>query len=241
MIQCPKCGVKLEENANFCSLCGEPLPLQNKENLAYINARKKEQEDKLLTDYQKLTGAQKRRIFWKITGMVLLSGILITLIIDFLINNAITWSRYPGTVSLILYFNITLIVFLYKRKLLWLTFSFLSTSALLILLDLYAKGSGWGMQLGIPLLLAAYLTVFFLLRLIQKTSQKGMNVIAYSLLASGILSICIDGIISLYLKDTLSFGWSLIVMMSALLIAGLLLYVHFKLKKATDLKRFFHI
>lgn len=241
MIHCPKCGVELEENANFCSLCGEPLPLQNKENLAYIDAREKEREDKIMTDYQRLTGSQKRRIFWKISGLVLLSGILITLMIDFLANKSITWSRYPGTISLIMYINITLGVFLYRRKLLMLTCSFLSTSILLVLLDFYATGSGWGMQLGIPLLLAAYITVFFLLKLIRGTSQKGMNVIAYSLLASGVLSLCIDGIISLYIIDKLSFGWSLIVMLSALIIAGLLLYVHFKLKKATDLKRFFHI
>jgi len=241
MVQCPYCKVELDENANFCSLCGEPLLENNQDNLAFINSRQSEREGKLLTDYQKLSGRQKRRLFWKITGMVLLSGLLITLLIDVIANQNITWSKYPATISMVLFINTTLVVFWYKRMLLWLSLSFISTSALLILLDLYAQGSGWGMQLGIPLLLAAYITVFILFRLIRKTTQKGMNIIAYSLLASGVLSMCIEGIISIYRIDFISLEWSLIVMASALVIAGLLLYVHFRLKKATDLKRFFHI
>lgn len=241
MVQCPYCKVELDENANFCSLCGEPLLENNQDNLAFIVSRRTEREGKLLTDYQKLTGQQKRRLAWKIVGMVLLSGMLITLLIDMVVNQNITWSKYPATISLVLFINTTLLVFWYKRTVLWLSLSFLSTSALLILLDLYASGSGWGMQLGIPLLMAAYITVFFLFRLIRRTTQKGMNVIAYSLITSGVLSMCIDGIISIYKNDVISFEWSLIVMLSGLVIAGLLLYVHFRLRKATDLRRFFHI
>ncbi len=241
MIQCPYCGVELGENVNFCSLCGEPLWNKNKNNVAFIRKRTVQQNEQLLTDYQKLTGKQKRRLFWKISGMVLLSGILITLIIDLASSQSITWSRYPGTISMILFLNITLMVFYHKNNILWLSLSFISTSALLILLDLYAKGSGWGMQLGIPLLLAAYITVFALLKLINNTKQKGMNVIAYCLITAGVLSTCIDGIISIYTDGNISFGWSLIVLVSACIIAALLLYVHFRLKRATDLKRFFHI
>ncbi|MFO8001860.1 MAG: DUF6320 domain-containing protein [Marinilabilia sp.] len=241
MVQCPYCGVEPEENANFCSLCGEPLLEKNKDDLAFIKSRKDQQEEKLLTDYQKLTGRQKRHILWKISGMVLISIFLITMIIDLVGNGSITWSKYPATVSLVLFINTTLAVFLYRKKFLCLSLSFLSTSALLVLLDLYAEGTGWSMKLGIPFLLAAYIIVFVLVRLIKRTREKGMNIIAYSLVASGLLSLSIDGIISLYTGTTISFGWSLIVLVSACIIAALLLYVHFRLKKATDLRRFFHI
>jgi uncharacterized membrane-anchored protein len=97
------------------------------------------------------------------------------------------------------------------------------------------------MKLGIPLLLAAYVTLLALFKVIRKTHQKGLNIIAYSLIAAGIFSLCIDGIISLYSGETIVLSWSLIVMVSAVLVAGFLLYVHFQLKKATDLRRFFHI
>ncbi|MFW5890467.1 MAG: DUF6320 domain-containing protein [Marinilabiliaceae bacterium] len=241
MVHCPYCGVELEENANFCSLCGAPLPEKNKDNLAFIKSAKEQQEEKLLTDFRKLTTPQKRRLLWKISGMVLISIIVVTLVIDLVSNQKISWSKFPATISLVAFINTTLAVFWHKKTLLWFSLSFLSTSALLVLLDIYTQGTGWGMKLGIPLLLAAYITIFVFFKLIRNTHQKGMNIIAYSLIAAGILSLCIDGIISLYASETMAFDWSLIVMASACIIAALLLYVHFRLKKATDLRRFFHI
>jgi hypothetical protein len=173
--------------------------------------------------------------------MILLSGIFITLIIDFVVNGGFTWSRYPLTIGLVLLLNITMGAFWYRKEILWGGVSFLSSAVLLVLLDIYSGNSGWGMQLGLPVLLAAYVTVLMLIRLVRRAQQKGLNIIAYALLTTGILSICTDGIISLYRNDVLGFEWSLIVMASAIITSSLLLYVHYRLKKVTDLKRFFHI
>jgi len=241
MIRCSYCGVELDENANFCSLCGEPVWDKNADKLAYIKSRKQQQEEKLLTDYQKLSGFQKRMLFWKISGIILISGLVITLIIDLVGNQSITWSKYPATASLVLFLNTTLIAFWYKKTGLMLFFSFLTTSAFLILVDIYAGNTGWGMRLGIPLLLAAYAGIFVFIFIVRKAEQKGLNIIAYSLIVSGLLSVCIDGIISLYSIKSLHFEWSLIIMVSLAVIASLLLYIHFRLKRGTDLKRFFHI
>ena len=241
MIRCSYCGVELEENANFCSLCGEPVWNKSVDNLTYIKSRKKKQEEKLLTDYQKLTGFQKRMVFWKITGIILISGILITLVIDLVGNQKITWSRYPMTVNLVLLINTTLISFWCRKILLLLSFSFIATSILLVLLDIYAGNTGWGMKLGIPLLLAAYAGVYVFIIMVRTTSQKGLNIIGYSLIISGLLCVCIDGILSLYSGSSLHFGWSLIVMVSVAIISTIMLNIHYRLKKVTDLKRFFHI
>jgi hypothetical protein len=241
MIKCPYCGVELAENANFCSLCGEPLLEKNEDNLAFIETRKKSREEKLLTDYQKLSSKQKRKIFWTISAIILFSGILVTMIIDLVVNNGVSWSKYPVTISLILFINITMVTYWARRYLLWGSLSFLSVSVLLILLDIYSGDSGWGMQLGIPLLLAGYITIFGLLWLIRHSKQQGLNIIAWSILATGLLSICADGIISLYGDNTRLFEWSLIVMASSASISSILLYIHYRLKKVTDLRRFFHI
>ena len=241
MKDCPNCGVALDENANFCSLCGEPLLERNEDNLAYIETRKNEREDKLLTAFQKLSGLQKRKLFLKISSMILLSGIFISLVIDFIGNAGLTWSRYPVTAGIVLLLNIMMGTFWYHKEMLWGALSFISSAVLLVLLDIYSGSSGWGMQLGIPLLLAAYITVLILIRLIRQTRQKGLNVIAYALLTAGILSVCTDGIIHLYRDDFLHFSWSLIVMASVIIAALLMLYIHYRLKKVTDLKRFFHI
>jgi hypothetical protein len=241
MIRCPNCGVELEENANFCSLCGEPLPGKMLDNQSFIRSGKLRREEKLLTDYQQLTGLQKRKIFWTISGMVFISAIIITLLTDFVGNQKITWSKYPATVSLVLFINFTLNTFMRKRKILMLTLSFLLVTALFMFIDVYTGGSRWDIKLGIPIILVAYLTVFVLIFLVRRSKLKGLNIIAYSLIAGGLLSICTEGIISVYSRSSISLGWSLIVMVSVALISILLLYIHYRLKKVTDLKRFFHI
>ena len=241
MVQCPNCRVELEENANFCSLCGEPLMDKSAENTTYIRSGKMRREEKLLTDYQQLTGFQKRKIFWQISGLILISGIIITLLIDFIGNRDITWSKYPATISLVLFINFTLNTFLRKKMTLMVALSFLSVTGLFMLFDVFAGDTGWEIKPGISILLVAYLAVFGLISMIRKAKQKGLNVIAYSLVAAGLFCIYTEGIISIYFRDSVYFGWSLVVMVSVALIALLLLYIHYRLKKATDLKRFFHI
>jgi hypothetical protein len=144
-------------------------------------------------------------------------------------------------VSLVLFINFTLNTFLRQKIILIVVLSFLSVTGLFILFDVFAGDTGWEIKLGVPIILAAYLTIFFLIFLVRKAKQKGLNVIAYSLIAAGLLCICVDGLISVFSRNPIYFGWSLIVMVSVGLIAMLLLFVHYRLKKATDLKRFFHI
>ncbi|MFW6370871.1 MAG: zinc ribbon domain-containing protein [Bacteroidota bacterium] len=241
MIQCPHCGVESEENANYCSLCGEILFDKTPENRLFRKSGRIGREEKILTDYQRLSGIQKRKIFWKISGLVLISAIILTLLIDYLSNNSITWSRYPATISGVLFINFTLHTFLYKKWMLYAGLSFLSFALLFILFDVYSGETGWKTVPGTAILLVAYVTVFTLVHLIHKAKQKGLNVIAYSLAAAGIICVCIDGLISLYNSSNIIPEWSLIVFVSAALISILLLYIHYRLKKATDLKRFFHI
>jgi len=241
MAQCPNCLVEVEENAAFCSLCGEPLLDSSAYNEAFIKSGKQRREEKLLTEYQQLTGYQKSKIFWEISSLILISSIIITLLIDFIGNENITWSRYSVTVCLVLFVNFTLNTFLRKKIILMASLSFLSVAGLFMLIDVYAGVTGWEMKLGIPIILIAYITVFILVFLIRKAKQKGLNVIAYLMIAAGILCFCTDGIISVYARGSLIFGWSLIVMVSVFFVSVPLFYIHYRLKKATDLKRFFHI
>jgi hypothetical protein len=241
MKNCNYCGVELEKNMNFCPLCGEPVMDENTDHLEYIEVRKRKQEENLLTDYQKLTKNQKRKLFWQISGIILLSGILVTLILDFIGNQTITWSRYTIAICAVLFLNTTMINFWYKKIPLLLIGSFISTSALLLLLDIFHGTIGWGVKLGAPILFAAYVIVFILISLIKAARKRGLNIIAYCLIASGLLSICTEGIISVQTMDRFHIDWSIIVMASVLLVAILLLFIHHRLKKVTDLKRFFHI
>ncbi len=241
MKKCTNCGVELEKNMNFCPLCGEPVMRENEETPEYIQVRKRKQEEAFLTDFQRLKPQEKRKLVWEIAGIILVSGIFITFIIDFAGNYNLSWSKFPMIICAILFVNISFILLWYHRLVLSLTGSFLSASALLVILDIMNGVTGWGINLGIPLLLVAYIIVFLFIVNIKAARKKGLNIIAFSLIAAGLLTICTEGIISLYTVDALQLEWSLITMASVLPIAVLLLFIHYRLKKGTDLKRFFHI
>lgn len=239
MNYCKHCGVELEENANFCSLCGQSV--SNKSTTEPAHLTQEGIPKKMLTDFQKLTKQQKRKIFWEVSGLILFSGMLITTTINFVDDQGITWSKYVIAITFMLFIQVTLASFLYKKLTFLFFLSFITSAGLLLLIDYFTGNIGWITPLGLPLLLAAYLIVFFFILIEKRTKHKGLNLIAYLLLALGLLCVCIDGTISLYTNDLLTFSWSMTVMVSAILTSSLLLYVNHRLKEVTDLKRFFHI
>jgi hypothetical protein len=238
---CLQCGVELEEPVQICPLCRYPVHKGRTDPKENSRVADEQQYDKLLSDYVKLTRDQKRKLFWELSGIILLSCVLITLIIDLVTSGCITWSRYSITVCLVLFANFTLLSFWRHKLLLMLGGSFISTSLLLVLLDIYNKSIGWGTKLGIPLLLSLYLIVFIFAWLIRITKQHGFNVLGYFFIAAGVLCVCTEGILSVYIMDHLTFRWSLIVFACMVPVAAILFFIHYRLNRGTDLRRFFHI
>lgn len=226
---------------NACPLChftdfnNPPQPGE------LISARQPVLKSKTISEYEKLSPVQKRKLFWELSGIALVSVIVVTLIINLISAKSITWSRYPVTACLVLFVNITLFSFLRHRLLLLLSGSFLSVSAMLVLFDLFINAIGWGTHLGIPILFSVFLVTFFITRLLRHSKQKGFNILAWFFLSAGILSMCIDGILSDYLKERIAFHWSLIVMVCIIPVSGILFYIHYRLKKGIELRQFFHI
>lgn len=241
MALCNYCGVELEENINYCPLCGLPVMVEDERNLEYIRIKKNENDEELISGYNKLTRKQQRKLFWELSGIILISGMIATSIIDLFINGNITWSKYVITICLVIFANITLISFLGKKIVLLFTGSFLSLSILFILLNIFSDHQLSGLKLGIPLLVAAYLITLGLISLIRISGQRGLNVIAYSFIAIGLLLVCTEGVISLYTLNTLKLYWSILVFASIVPVAAILIFIHYRLKKGTDLKKFFHI
>jgi hypothetical protein len=241
MNKCKKCGVELDVEMNFCPLCGQKSSLTN-----YDDHREKSAEVVTISEnssynLKELTEPQKKMLFWEISGIILISGMFVTSLLDLIINKQISWSRYSITIGLFLLINISLISYMNKRVVLLLAGSFISSSLLLLMFDYFNQYLNWGYKLGIPIIFFIYLIIFLLIVAIKKSKQKGINIIAYFLIATGILCICIESIISIHLINHIKLQWSLITMTSVFTVSGIILFIHFRLKKATDLKKFFHI
>ena len=228
---CKKCGVELDINMNYCPLCGHKANATSEAPLF--------PKDETY-DFQVLSNVQKRKVFWDLSLIVLVAGILTSTVIDLIINKNITWSKYTITVGLALVIHISLIVFLHARTVPLLLSGFIASSLLILLLDWINKSMDWAVTMGIPLLFCIYLIVLALALIIKKSRQKGVNLIAYVLLAIAMTGICTEGILSLNMHNALTLHWSLILLVCMVAISAILLFIHFRLKKATDLRKFFN-
>jgi hypothetical protein len=237
---CNNCGVELDNDMVSCPLCG--LVVGKKPNLPeMISSEKSIVKDKVLKEIRNLTSDQKRKLFWEISGIILGSGIVVTLLINLIVSNNINWAKYNLAASLAFFVNITALTLWRRKPLLIILVSLVSLVLMLLFFDFVSNNGGWGLKLGIPILIAFYGLLLIVLLLIRLSIQLGFNILAIIFIALGIFLICIEFFISLYFQEKLVLSWSIIATVSMIPVAVILFFVHFKLRKGFELKRFFHI
>ncbi len=229
---CPNCGIELEPGFETCPLChadiDKPKGAKNKQ-VPYPG------QDKPLST------KEKYHLFWELSGILHFSGIVMTLLIDVILHKHPGWSLIALTCIAASYFYITLIVFTSEKLLLFLGGLMINTLALLFFLDLLHNGINWFFMPGLPLGGFFVLMLGLVILFIRNTEQRGFNVIAAISLAVGIYIMIIEMAVSLYLDHHIKLSWSVIVASSILPFALFLLYFHYRLKRGTSLRKFFHL
>ncbi len=240
MVNCRNCGVVLEPNMNYCPLCGCTVikESQEKESLSF---QRRSANLELSTEIKKLNTLQRRMLVWEVFSIILGSGVLSSIILNIVINGTLTWSWFiiTGGITVFLYFST--FSFLPNRPFIKIMSIFTTSAACMLVLDVLDHHLSWSVYLGLPLLAAILVLLLIFLFTLRQAREKGFNVVAHIFLAAGILAIAIENIISLYLTNNFRFGWSAIVFFSVLPVAGILLYIHFRLLKGANLRKFFHI
>ena len=240
MSYCNYCGVELDKTMTSCPLCG----LTVGEKRVITHEWKSKQpffKDKISSEIENMTAVQKRKLFWEISAIILVSGILVTLVINWIESKNITWSRYTLVSSLSILASISFFTLLRNRPFMLVLGSFISNAALLLLLDLISSNIGWGTKLGIPILFSFYALILIVLWLIRISHRRGFNILALIFIAMGLFLICIEVFVSLYFNHKITLSWSIISASSMIPISTLLFLVHFRLKSGIELRRFFNI
>ena len=240
MAYCKNCGVELEQNTMFCPLCGNEVG-----NSIDITKKVNEKPEQLsqADNFQnnKLNKWERIKLLWEISTIILFFSILITAIIDFIMNKNITWSSYPVLSCISIFAYITQIVFLRKIRIIQFFFSIIIISGYLLSISLIQGNYNWAVFIAIPIVFSVHIIGLLLIFTINKCKNAGFNILAYSFLSIGIFIILLELIISLYYHMFPLLGWSIIAFVSILPVVALLLFFHFRLKKGTSLKKFFHI
>jgi len=229
MVICNNCGVELEPEMKVCPLCEQP-----------VNSNVADKKNKSGPDETRLMSQPQRKATWEVVSVIVILTMIATSVINVIINKEFSWAEYPVAICLILFSYISVFAFLNKRREVQILSVMISASVLILILDELTDSRNWALYLGIPLIFVTNLTAIGLIRIIKRTRQRGINLLAYSILACALLTVCIEFILNRYLHD-LKLMWSLIVCASAVPVSAVLLFMHFKLKKGRDLNRTFHL
>lgn len=240
MIICNNCGVELEPDMEVCPLCETPVnqevPVEGAGALQKRSAQKK-------TTYfeTRNMSSPQRKAVWELVSIILILLIVATSLINYIINQEISWSEYPVAVCLIIFSYVSSFAFLNRKREIQLLCAFVSASILILALDTFTGGNNWALRLGIPLLFSTNIIFIGLLSVFRISRQRGINLIAYSFLAAALLCVCVETITDLYIFNHIRMAWSLIVCACVIPVAAVLLFMHYRMKKGRDLNKTFHI
>jgi hypothetical protein len=231
---CKNCGVELEAEMPVCPLCQEPVTGQGSAQPAIKVPQPFLQHHPIMSQPQK-------KFTWEIISLILLSCIITTFLINYIINKKISWSEYPVAISLTIFSYVSIFAFWRRQTIPQLAASFILSSLFLILLDALTGPVKWSIKLGIPLLLAVNLVVTILVTITRLSKHKGINLVAYAFLAAALLCLGTEAVLSNFKTGSFHFNWSIIVAGCATPIALVLFFVYFRLKKGRSLEKTFHI
>lgn len=237
MIICKNCGVELEPVMEFCPLCNQPV--ESGDGKPSVTAHEKTRASSY-SDGITMNRPQRKAI-WELVSVILVLIIIITSLINYVVNGKISWSEYPVATSLVLFSYITFFAFLERSREVKVLFVWISSSLLIFLLDITTGQPLWAWRLGIPLLFYVNIIIVGLIEVIKFSKERGVNLIAYFFLAAALFCIGIEFTIDHYLGTHTRLVWSLIVSACVVPIATILLFMHFRLKKGRNLKKTFHI
>lgn len=225
--KCDKCGVLLDERYEICPLCTP------EENFGKPPGRP--------GDLLKAARAEAAKYAWELSGIVCVSGIVITLLLNLLFAGKISWSLYPVTSISWVWISLTITVFFRRWPFLMLIMLLAVTLGLLVLFNLFDTRINWFIPVAMPVTTVLFILAGLVVYVSDKARHKGFNVLAVSLIAVNILCVSIEVFADLNKSGDVTIRWSAVVSAAILPIAAVLMFLHYRLKRGRRLDSFFHV
>ena len=239
MALCSHCGVELHDNTKRCPLCGLALDGTSDEDV--IEQLNRQIMPEFADEIKPLNAKQRARLTWEIATLMLFSAVVVVLFVDLLSNRRISWSVYPIIVTGCVWILASVISFFYKRPAVLFFGSYADVLLLLLLIDVASRRLPWFVPLGLPIVSCLFLIVGVLGLMAPRINRRGLNIPAFILFGIGLFCIGIESTIDWYFGHSIDPSWSALVMISVSPVAIILLFIHYRLRKYVDLKRFFHL
>ena len=220
MAYCVHCGVKLQEGAQKCPLCGTPVfdPAASPVHTPPRNYPTRTPEQRLT--YSKV---YLMRLF---SLLLLLPGAL-CLLIDFLRTGGISWSVYPAVALGLIWVSAFFPLLLRHRSLLVdFVLDTVVLSVYLWLVEKLSRSGVWFFPNDLPALLFMSAQIILIWFLFTHGRLNKLTTLAASLIAVGLECMFIEALCALRFLGTVAFSWAYYVLAPCLFIGLLLFFIN---------------
>jgi len=224
---CNNCGVDLGEGNEKCPLC---KPTEHR-TIHIVSPAD-------LFNFSKIV---KTRTLYEITMLLLVSGVIVTIAIDFVFEKGMSWSLLTTTCIGYLISLVSGIYFLRGRPYLMIGATMTATLLFLWLTDLLTGNHGWFGTIAAPLVISGALLTMAVIFLNSLSKYRGLNLLSTILIAMAVHAVIIEYLTDKLLTSAFNPQWSVVTAASLIIIALIFLFVHYRLKRGRSLGRLFHV
>ena len=227
MAICKNCGVDLGEGNERCPLC----------DLSDSHEKRVGSP----ADLFRLSRIENTRNLYEITMLLLVSGVIITLAIDAVFGKGMDWSLLTITCLGYLILMLSGIFLLRQRPYPIVTVATVATMVFLWLIDRQTGNHGWSGTLATPITASAGILTAGVMFFNSFSRYRGLNLLATILIAISIFVLITEYLADRLLYDTFKPQWSVVTAASLVIIAGIFIFIHYRLKRGRSLGRLFHV
>jgi hypothetical protein len=206
MSYCVNCGVKLNKNVDRCPLCSVEV-INPADPINHAVPKKHPQQREPVED------SFDKNLWIKLVSIILAAPALVSITINGVFGNALTWSLYVAA-SLGIAWVWLVSPFLYKRNIAprWITIDALALLGFLFLIEYLSPSHGWFFPLALPI--TSFFTVFLLVLviLIRQKVLIELHIAASLFTVVGLFCVFLNGVINLYALQIFRLDWSLLVL-----------------------------
>lgn len=239
MPYCYKCGVELEKGAPACPLCGISVP----EACEEPDTPPRPAYPDFVHDPEygaALSGPERRRIALEILTLAFGLAAASSVVID-LADGGLGWSRFVAAAVLGVWGVCAGIIALWNRPGWAAAASAAACMAAMAGIDAAASWRGWSLAVGLPMAATVAAGAFAVGASVRRAKRRGLNVAGHALISAAAALCVLELALDLYLDGRAYLRWSLITAASIVPVSLLFYYMHARLLRGADLRKFFRL
>lgn len=188
-----------------------------------------------------LSPRERRRMVFELVSVSVAIILIVTTGIDFLVSRRISWSLYSGISLAAIWVFSSAPLILWERPAFVFTALTPAIVALVFAWFFLVGRRELFLPLGLPITLAFEISLLCPYVIIMRQKRKGLNTVGVILAFACFLCAVIDGSVSLFLRSVAFLSWSIIVCISAIPVAGLFFYLHYRITNRASLRKLFRL